>query len=140
MALTPKNDVELLDEYLSSEVNAPQEPSKTFRIDFKRNRIGNMTDDIEALKQMITKAILTPRSKHRIYDDNYGCEIWELIGSDVTDAYIDAEIPRMVREAIVYDDRINAVLQVTSYRKGDSVFINVDVDSIYGEFDVEVVI
>lgn len=136
----PQNNTELIEKYIESVKNPQTEPGKTFRIDFNRYRIGNMTDQIEALKQMITKAILTPRNRHRIYDDTYGCEIWELIGADVTDAYIDAEIPRMVREAIVYDDRINAVLQVTANRSGDSVFINVIVDSIYGEFDVEVVI
>lgn len=140
MALIPQNKIELLDAYLEAEINAPEEPSKTFRIDFQANRLGNMTDQIEALKQAITKAILTPRSHFNIYNDNYGCEIWDLIGSDVTNEYIDAEIPRMVREAIEYDDRINAVTNVSVTRSGDAIFIVMSVDSIFGEVSTEVTI
>lgn len=136
----PNNNTELIDNYIKSVQNPKAEPTKTFRIDFERYRIGNMTDDKEALKQAIKKAILTPRGRHRIYDDSYGCEIWDLVGSDVTYAYIDAEIPRMIREAIMYDDRINRVIEVKNSRNGDAVFIEATVDSIYGEFDVEVVI
>ena len=136
----PKNNAELLDDYIKAVENPIQEPSKTFRIDFNRYRIGNMTDNIEALKQMIRKAILTPRSRYRIYDDTYGCEIWELIGADVTDAFIDAEIPRMLREAIVYDDRVNDAYNFVITRKGDGVYVTFDVDSIYGEFRTEVTI
>lgn len=140
MSLLPQNDTDLLDEYLDAETNAENEPSKTFRIDFKTYRIGNMTDNLEALKQYITKAILTPRSYYSIYDDTYGCELWELIGADVTNAFIDAEIPRMVTEAIVFDDRILTVTNVSVTRNGDAIFITVDVDSIFGEVRTEVTI
>lgn len=136
----PQNNTEALDAYIKAIQNPVSEPGKTYRIDFERYRIGNMTDNKEALKQAITKAILTPRGRHNIYDDTYGCELWDLIGADVTDAFIDAEIPRMVREAIMYDDRINSVLNVTATRSGDAVFIHAEVDSIYGDFSVEVVI
>lgn len=140
MSFLPQNDTELLDEYLDDEINAASEPSKTFRLDFNSYHIGNMTDNIEALKQAITKAILTPRSYYAIYDDTYGCELWELIGANVTQAFIDAEIPRMVTEAIVYDDRVNAVTNVSVTREGDAIFIKVDVDSIFGEMETEVTI
>lgn len=140
MSLLPQNNAELLDEFLRAEAEAPTEPSKTFRLDLSANRIGNLTDQIEALKQAIAKAILTPRSRHIIYDDNYGCELWDLIGADVTTAYIDAEIPRMVREAIIYDDRINNVTTVEITRDGDAIFIKVDVDSVFGEVRTEVTI
>ena len=140
MALTPQNDTDLLDDYLNAEINAPDEPSKTFRIDFNSYRVGNTTDREEALKQYITKAILTPRSYYRIYNDYYGCELWDLIGADVTDAFIDSEIPRMVREAIEYDDRILTVTDVSVSREGDAIFIVATVDSIYGEVETEVMI
>lgn len=136
----PQNNTEVLEAYIKALENPVAEPSKTFRLDLQRYRIGNMTDSKEALKQAIAKSILTPRSRHRIYDDTYGCELWELIGADVTNAFIDAEIPRMVTEAIVYDDRILTVTDVRVTRTGDAVFIVVDVDSIYGEIRTEVTI
>lgn len=140
MSLLPQNNAELLDEFLRAEADAPTEPSKTFRLDLNESRIGNLTDQIEALKQAITKAILTPRSRLRVYDDNYGCELWDLIGADVTTAYIDAEIPRMVRDAIIYDDRINSVPNVEITRECDAIFIIVEVDSVFGEVRTEVTI
>lgn len=136
----PQSGAEIIDAYLQALDNPQTEPDKTYRIDFDRYRIGNMTAQIEALKQMIRKAILTPRSKHRIYDDSYGCEIWELIGADVTDAYVDAEIPRMLREAIIYDDRVNDAYNFEINRNGDAIYVKFDVDSIYGEFRTEVTI
>lgn len=139
MAL-PKNNTELLDAYIKAVENPVIEPSKTFRLDLQRYRIGNMTDNKEALKQAIAKAILTPRARHNIYDDTYGCEIWELIGSDVTNAFLDAEIPRMVREAIEYDDRIITVTDVSVTRSGDAIFIDITVDSIFGVVETEVTI
>lgn len=140
MALLPPNQVELLDEYLEADLNQEDEPSKTFRIDFENFRIGNLSDNEEALRQAIVKAILTPRAFYYIYNDNYGCEIWDLVGTNVTNEYLDSEIPRMVTEAIVYDDRINAVTNVTVCREGDTAYISLTVDSIFGEVEAEVII
>lgn len=140
MSLTPDNQTELLDAYLDAESNAQPEPTYTYRINFGTNRLGGMVDDKDALKQFIVKAILTYRSHFRIYSDDYGCEIESLIGSDVTEGFIQAEIPRMVREALIYDDRINDVTNVTATRKGDAVYITATVDSIYGDFTQEVMI
>lgn len=140
MSLLPQNQVEELDAYLEAESSQETEPSLTYRIFFENFRIGNMIDDEAALRQAIIKAILTPRSFYYIYDDTYGCELWDLIGANVTEAYLESEIPRMVTEAIIYDDRINAVTDVSVRREGDSIFITLTVDSIYGEIDAEVII
>lgn len=141
MSLLPNNRPELLDDFLESETQTPKvEPSKTYRINFETGRISGMVDEKEALKQFIKKALLTNRSHYRIYSDDYGCEIEQLIGRNVTDSFLQAEIPRMVREALVYDDRINEVTNVTVERQGDAIFISATVDSIYGEVEQEVII
>lgn len=139
MSAYPKNQSELLDAYLNEATEPVAIPTKTYRLNFGGNsRLAGMIDDVEALKQFIRKAILTCRSKYNIYSDDYGCELEQLIGEDVTDAFLAAEVPRMIRETIVYDDRINAVIDVRVTRKGDSIFIAVDVDSIYGTVTEEV--
>lgn len=141
MSLLPNNRPELLDDFLEAETQTPKvEPSKTYRINFETGRISGMVDEKEALKQFIKKALLTNRSHYRIYSDDYGCEIEQLIGRNVTDSFLQAEIPRMVREALVYDDRINEVTNVTVERQGDAIFISATVDSIYGEVEQEVII
>ena len=140
MSLLPDNQTELLDVYLAQEDEAQPEPSLTYRINFGTSRLGGMVDNKDAVKQFVVKALLTNRSHFRIYTDDYGCELESLIGSDVTEAFIQAEIPRMVREALIYDDRINDVTKVSAERKGDAVYIIVTVESIYGDFTQEVVI
>lgn len=140
MALLPNNQTELLDAYLAQEADAQPEPALTYRINFGNGRLTGMVDGKDALKQFIVKALKTCRSHFRIYSDDFGCEIESLIGADVTEAFIQSEIPRMVREALMYDDRVNAVTNVTATRQGDAVFIMATVDSIYGEVTQEVTI
>lgn len=132
MSLLPDNQTELLDEYLAEEVEMEDEPTKTYRLDFDTGEFSGMVDDEDALKQFIIKALTTKRAHFHMYTDDYGCELEYLIGSDVSEAFIQAEIPRMVREALIYDDRIDDVSNVTADKVGDSIFIDVEVESIYG--------
>lgn len=138
MALTPDNVTELLDAYLDTE-ERPPEPSKTYRINFDgTTRLSGMIDELEAIKQFVRKSLLTCRSRFLIYTDDYGCELEDLIGQDVTDAYLQSEVPRMVREALVYDDRIIEVNNVRLRREGDALFVTLTVISIFGDYTQEV--
>lgn len=141
MSLLPQNETEMLDEYLERVSNdATDRPSKTYSLDFNTGRIGGFIDGKEALKQFIRKAIITERSKWRIYTDDYGCELPSLIGQDVTPGFLQSEIPRVVTEAIEYDERILSVDNISARRSGDAVFISADINSIYGSISQEVVI
>lgn len=140
MSLLPQNNTEMLDEYLLRQNDDAGEPTLTYRLNFDTGRINGMTDELDAMKQFIRKAIITARARYPIYTDDYGCELPELIGQDVTRNYIDAEIPRTVREALIYDDRVTAVARVSAERRGDAVFIMATVDTIFGEFTEEAVI
>lgn len=139
MSLLPENNTETLDEYLLRQGDAVDEPTFTYRLDFDTGRISGMVDEQEAMKQFIRKAIITARARYPIYTDDYGCELPTLIGQDVTRDYIDAEIPRMVKEALIYDDRITSVTRLRAEQRGDAVFIVATVDTIFGEFTEEVV-
>lgn len=140
MSLLPQNETELLDDYLERVIDDADQPSKTYKLDFETGRIRGFIDDKEAVKQFIRKAIITERSKWRIYTDDYGCELPSLLGESVTDGFLQSEIPRMVREAIEYDERITSVDNVTAHRNGDALFIYADVATIYGSVTQEVVI
>lgn len=139
MSLTPKNESELLDAYLERQEDEAQ-PSLTYALNFDTGRIGGLIDGKEAVRQFIRKAIITTRGRWRIYSDDYGCELPDLIGAGVTAAYIESDAPRMVSEAIEYDDRIVAINEITANMRGDSVFIVCDVTSIYGDVIIEAVI
>lgn len=127
MALTPENNI-----FLADEQTEIIQPSKTWTIDFETGRIGKFTDGVPAVKQFIRKALLTARNKYLIYTDQYGNELHDLIGEDVTEAFLSAEIPRMVQEAIIYDDRIEET-QVEYERRSDKLFITVKATLAIGE-------
>jgi Protein of unknown function (DUF2634) len=131
MALIPDNETDILDELLSEETE-PQ-PSKTYYLDFENGRIGPMIDGDLALRQFIIKTIMTPRSRYLIYDDEYGTELEDLIGADVTDAFLQEEIPRVIREALIYDDRIADVRDFVVRREKDVVFIEFTIEKVDGE-------
>lgn len=138
MALTPENYSEVLDETVvaEEEVDGAVEPSKTWAIDFENGTIGTFIDEGEALRQFIRKTILTERAKYVIYSDDYGCELKDLIGdTEVTEDLLDAELPRMVYEALAYDDRIEET-QTSFTRSGDKAFISVTVVPV--DTDVEI--
>jgi phage baseplate assembly protein W len=131
MALTPNNETDILDDFLSKQTE-PQ-PTKTYYLDFENGRIGSKIDGDLALKQFVIKAIITPRSRYAIYSDDYGCELDDLIGGDITPDLLNSEIQRMIRDALVYDDRISDVTNITVEKEGDKVYVNFTVVTTTGD-------
>lgn len=130
MALIPQYGDEIL-AVVEPEVVEP-EPSKTWALDFKNGRLGGFIDGKEALRQFVLKAINTERYKHVIYSNDYGSELKALIGSSATRSLLEAELIRVVSEAIVYDDRVDSV-QVLVRLDGDKAFVDVTVESVSGD-------
>ena len=58
---------------------AEEQPSLTYRLDLEAGRIVGRVDKLEAVNQAIRKAIITPRFKCLIYDNQYGSEVEEAI-------------------------------------------------------------
>ena len=128
MALTPINFATDTAEVQPVNTVQPVQPSKTWRMDLETGRITGFVDGKEAIRQYIRKALMTSRNRYLIYDDFYGEEIRDLIGHNLTPALMDVEIPRLVREAIIYDDRIASVpiVKVSKYGS-DGVLVEITV-------------
>lgn len=141
MALTPINYAVVADQASTNDVEQEVEPSLTWQLSLETGRINGLIDGKDAVRQYIRKALMTPRNQYLIYDDEYGEEISTLIGSNLTQAVRDVELPRLVRETIEYDDRISAVrdIVITPYN-ADSVHITFTVELIDGELLEEGVI
>jgi len=138
MALTPINYAVDIDAAQTDNSTQTVEPSKTWQINLETGRIERFIDDKEAIRQYIRKALVTGRNRYLIYDDTYGEEIRDLIGQNLTPALRDVEIPRLVREAIEYDDRILEVTDVKITQYGsDGIHIEISVELIDGEFLTE---
>ena len=140
---------------------AAEPPSKTYRLDLEDGRILGMVDGQEAVRQAIHKAIITPRWKCLIYDNQYGSEIEAAVIQSMGRAsheYIEAVVPGFVRDALRPDRRVtlvyNFVFAFTPEDKakyfpelfevvgddGDAVFVHFDADTIYGTVQIEEVI
>lgn len=137
MALVPENYSEIVDDVVvaEEELGDGAEPSKTWAIDFERGTIGGFIDDEKALRQFVQKSLMTERSKYVIYTDDYGTELMDLVGDDITPALIDSEIQRMVYETLAFDDRIDDV-QTAYEQVGDKLFITATI--VPANEDVEI--
>lgn len=123
---------------LDSDALPELETSKTWQIDLENGRLGTFIDEEEAIRQYIRKALMTSRNRYLIYDETYGEDLRDLIGQNLSKALMDVEIPRVVREAIEGDDRIEEVsdVNVTQYNS-DSILIEVTVITTTGLFLTE---
>lgn len=84
-------------------------PSKNYKMEFQREVINGYTDQKEAMQQVIYKILNTERYQYIIYSWNYGIELAALFGEPLT--YVCPELERRIKEALVQDDRVNAVDQ-----------------------------
>lgn len=73
----------------------------------------------DALSVWIAKALLTARYRWPIYSPAFGCELENIIGYDLPRAVLESEIPRLIREALIYDDRIEDVKDFVIERGAD---------------------
>lgn len=112
-------------------------PSYTHRLGDRR--IAGFIDNIDAIKQAVAHILATERYAYEIYDDTYGIEIQQFIGADF--AYVEANIGRIIRDALMQDDRIvNVTIDRIMQTDLNSVLIEFTVVSKLGTFGAEVVI
>ena len=127
MAITSEVEFEdILDE---ENEDAELETMETFRIDFKRGIItSEIIDQVEAIKQFVYIALKTERFLFPIYSQDYGSEIREVIQDrNSTEELRLSEVERMIEEALIFDERIEAV---------ENYEFTVDGDRYYASFDV----
>lgn len=129
MAIIPQSLEEAEQEVLQTTTEI--QPSLTYAL--LDGRIGGKIDGNEAIRQFIAKAIKTARNRFLIYDDQYGCELEDLIGASVTRELLEEEIPRVIYEAIIDDDRIRDVINFVVTNEGDKVFVSFTVVLVNGE-------
>ena len=125
-------DVEILDDSILEEDDDIEEitlPSLTYQVSNGRI-IGNI-DGLDAMRQAIDKLLRTERFIFEIYSDQYGNDLDELIGKEYE--YVEADIARILDEAILGDDRVDSV-EVTSIsqQSSNSLLANVSVATMFG--------
>lgn len=120
---------------------ATEAPSKTYRLDLDAGRIAGVIDGQEAVQQAIRKAIITPRFKCLIYDNQYGSEIEDaIIAKDASQEYIEAIIEGFVRDALKPDTRVLDVSDFSVVFEDNAAHISFTASTIFGETTVSEVI
>lgn len=117
---------------------ATEPPSHTYKMDLDKGVIVGMVDGREAVMQAIRKALITPRFKCLIYDNQYGSEIKQnIIAEDATPEYIQTEMPRLIKDALSPDTRILQVYNFSLRIDGEAVYVKFDVDTVFGQMTIE---
>lgn len=98
-------------ERFTKEFSYREIPSKTYRMIWEGNQIIGYRNGLEAVRQAVFKILNTERYQYPIYSRNYGVELKHIYGKPVS--YAVAEIERVIREALLQDDRITAVENFT---------------------------
>jgi hypothetical protein len=132
---------------LSPEVEIPDleteeeqvETSRTYKLDLEKGEITNeRITGVEAIQQFVYMALKTPRYAYPIYSDEFGSEIEELISdNEVTTEFKRMELPRLITEALIYDERIEDVTDFNIEHIGDAFRVSFIVHSDEGLLEME---
>lgn len=112
------------------ELEFAESPSKTWKIDLKKGRIGGFIDGLEAVAQSAFMAIQAERYQHLIFSWQYGSELHTLPGNDKD--YIFSEAQRMITEALSTDTRITDVRDFSF----DNNVVSFTIDTIFGSKNI----
>lgn len=105
-------------------------------MDIEKNTIEGNCDGIEAMKQTIYCILNTERFKYLMYSWDYGIEIENLIGEQST--YVIPELERVIKEALMQDDRIEDIVEFTfSQTSKNVIVVTFKVITILGNVMVE---
>ena len=107
--------------------------NKTYQL--SETKIEGFVDELAALKQTIYKVLSTERYEYPIYSFGYGVAWKQLIGEDPP--YVRAEMKRMIQETLLRDSRILDVDGFEFEFSGDACHCTFQVQSIYGEVEIE---
>ncbi|WP_438431978.1 DUF2634 domain-containing protein [Gorillibacterium sp. sgz500922] len=111
------------------------ETSRTYRLDLANGRIAGMVDGVDAVRQAAFKILQTERFDYLIYDGEYGCELRAVIG--LPGVIASSELERLIREALLADDRITDVRNLKMERWQDETRVQFDVVTTTGSFAME---
>lgn len=103
--------------------------SKTYSINFETGEIETgFIDRADSIRQFIVKSLKTIRDKYLIYSSEVGSEISYLTNELYSLDYLELEVPRLVEETLLVDDRILNV---------DNFVITKDFDVLNISFNVQ---
>jgi hypothetical protein len=120
-----------------------EQPSRTYRLDLERGRIlpAGTSDGLSAVRQYIKKTLLSPRFRCLIYDNQYGSELKQtIIAGNTTPEFVETDIPRQVRDAVLVDSRIHDVYGFSISFDTEEAHIGFTAETAFGRISINEVI
>jgi hypothetical protein len=112
------------------------QPTRTYKLDFERKRIGGMIDNEQAIIQMVMKILSTERYAYVIYSSQYGVELDRMIGQDYD--FIVSDLERTITEALTADDRVIDITDFQTNKIGiDKMEVSFTVNTFDGSVNIE---
>ena len=112
---------------------------KDYEIDFKTGKLtGRMVTGIKAIEQWIYLALKTDRYFFTQYSWDFGSELNTLIGKHVSREYVESEVKRMVEDALLVNEYITSIENLTCSIENDVLVAAFTVNTVYGEVEINV--
>lgn len=124
----------MIPQNISEPIEITTYPSLTYALSTKTKRIIGMIDGKAAIEQAIYKALNTERFGYGAYSQNYGAELYDLIGKPKT--YALSEIKRRITECVMWDSRIESVDNFEFEINQNKISCTFDVKTIAGIISV----
>lgn len=113
----------------ASPTTVPPSSSYTYKL-ASPDKMDEYIYGIDALEQAIRLVFATRRYAYPIYSHNYGNEFSKLYG--LKGAVFESEAKRLIKEALLTDDRITSVEGFSFSYESDRVLVAFTVKSIFG--------
>lgn len=108
-------------------------PTNTYRVLIEENRMKGETDGLEAMKQAVYLLLSTERYEFPVYSWNYGIELKDLFGQQMT--YVQAVLEYRIKDALSVDDRITEVKDFEFEVDRNNLTVNFVVATNQGEIE-----
>ena len=128
---------EIFSELEEATLDAELPMLKEYAYDFETNQLKlkngkhYLVEGNEALKIWIYKALRTERYRYMAYSDDYGTEIYTVIGTVLSTPAKIAEIKRFVTETLMVNPYIVSIENIALEQIGSVLHISVTVKSVY---------
>ena len=133
MSIFPEIVSELEEVTMDTELPMLKEYAYNFETNELKLKNGKhyLVEGNEALKIWIYKALRTERYRYMAYSDDYGTEIYTVIGTVLSTPAKKAEIKRFVTETLMVNPYIVSIEKIALEQMGSVLQISVTVKSIY---------
>lgn len=126
------------DEEIDIDVDEEKIPTD-YEIDFTTGKLtGKIITGLDAIKQWVRIVLSTDRYYFNQYSWDHGCELQSLIGKNYDPALIESEVKRMIEDALLVNDDIESISDLTCEIKQDKLTATFTINTIYGGGEISV--